>query len=71
MTVRVRVLGNPRVCTQRVRVQVHFCTCDLNLNRVEPDLGAGFIFHSRVHPKSKKNPETQKKTEKTQNSKET
>jgi hypothetical protein len=54
-----------------VRVQVHFCTCDLNLNRVEPDLGAGFIFHPRVHPKSKKNPETQKKTEKTQNSKET
>jgi hypothetical protein len=36
-----------------VRVLVHFCTRDLNPNptRTKSSLGAGFIFHPRVHPK--------------------
>jgi hypothetical protein len=40
-----------------VRVQVHFYTRDLNLSPIhtEPSLGAGFIFHPRVHPKPERN----------------
>jgi hypothetical protein len=61
-----------------VRDRVHFCTRDPN--RVEPGLGAGFIFHLRVHPKPGKNlkPERNLKNlkpernlKKTQNPKET
>jgi hypothetical protein len=49
-----------------VRVQVHFFyTCDSNLTRSEPGLGAGFIFHPQVHPKPQKirNPEEKNRKE--------
>jgi hypothetical protein len=44
---------------------VYFCIHDLNLNptRAKPGLGAGFVFHPRVHPDPKKS-EIQKKPEK-------
>jgi hypothetical protein len=38
-----------------VRVRVHFCTRDPNPTRAELGLGAGFVFHLRVHPKPEKN----------------
>jgi hypothetical protein len=50
---------------------MYFFTRDLNLTRVEPGLGAGFVFHSWVHPKPKKpernlkESETRKKPKKT------
>jgi hypothetical protein len=49
-----------------VRVQVHFYTRDLNLSLIhtEPSLGAGFIFHPRVHPKPERNLEKKLKTRK-------
>jgi hypothetical protein len=59
-------------CIWQVWVQVYFCIHDLNLNptRAKPGLGAGFVFHPRVHPDPKKS-EIRKKPEKTWNLKET
>jgi hypothetical protein len=37
---------------------------DPNLNRTESDLNAGFIFHSRIHPKPEKNPKPERKLKK-------
>jgi hypothetical protein len=55
---------------------MQFCTCDLNPTHAEPGLGAGFVFHPRVHSKLKKTKtrnlkESRKTLKKTQNPKET
>jgi hypothetical protein len=71
MAVRVRVTRG--FCTRRVRVRVHFCTRDPNLTRAEPGLGAGFIFHPRVHLKPENPPKIERnlKPEKIRNLEET
>jgi hypothetical protein len=61
--------GNPRVCTRRVWVQVHFGSCDLNPTRAEPNLSACFIFHPQVQLNPKETKKPPKESEK--NSKET
>jgi hypothetical protein len=51
---------------------VYFCIHDLNPNptRAKPGLGAGFIFHPRVHP-DKKNLKSERNLKKTRNLEET
>jgi hypothetical protein len=51
------VLGYLWILTWWMRVRIYFYTHRLNLHpiRTEPGSSAGFIFYSRVYPKTKKN----------------